>query len=62
LHDFAEQVASPKAGWRAFCRAPWLSSAPDPLDSRMPQTWYVNGQIWGASRIAVRVGGEQPGC
>ena len=62
--DFAEQVAWlwPKARWRAFCRAPWSSSTPDSLDSRMQPTWYVNGQLWGASRTAVRVGGEQPGC
>jgi hypothetical protein len=27
----------------------------------MQQTWYVNGQVWGASRTAVRIGGERPG-
>ena len=55
--DFAEQVAWlwPKAQWWAFCRAPWSSSTPDSLDSRMQQTWYVNGQLWGASRTAVRL-------
>ena len=33
-------------------------STPDSLDSRMQQTWYVNGQLWGSSGTAVRVGGE----
>jgi hypothetical protein len=33
-------------------------SSPDSLDSRMQQTWYVNGEIWGSSGTAVRVGGE----
>ena len=33
-------------------------STPDSLDSRMQQTWYVNGTLWGASGTAVRVNGE----
>ena len=33
-------------------------SAPDSLDSRMQQTWYTNGTLWGASGTAVQVGGE----
>jgi hypothetical protein len=33
-------------------------SRPDSLDSRMQQTWYVNGQLWGSSGTAVRVEGE----
>lgn len=33
-------------------------SRPDSLDSRMQQTWYVNGELWGASGTAVRVNGE----
>jgi len=33
-------------------------SSPDSLDTRMQQTWYVNGQLWGSSGTAVRVGGE----
>lgn len=32
-------------------------SSPDALDSRMQQTWYVNGTLWGASGTAVQVGG-----
>jgi hypothetical protein len=32
---------------------------PDSLDSRMQQTWYVNGMIWGASGTGVMVGGEE---
>ena len=33
-------------------------SRPDSLDSRMQQTWYVNGELWGSSGTAVRVNGE----
>ena len=33
-------------------------SSPDSLDTRMQQTWYVNGQLWGSAGTAVRVGGE----
>ena len=33
-------------------------STPDSLDSRMQQTWYTNGTLWGASGTAVQVGGE----
>ena len=33
-------------------------STPDSLDTRMQQTWFVNGQLWGAAGTAVRVGGE----
>jgi hypothetical protein len=35
-----------------------IVSTPDSLDSRMQQTWYVNGTLWGASGTAVQVGGE----
>ena len=34
------------------------SPRPDSLDSRMQQTWYVNGTLWGSSGTAVRVNGE----
>jgi hypothetical protein len=37
---------------------PEVESTPDSLDSRMQQTWYVNGMLWGASGTAVQVGGE----
>jgi hypothetical protein len=62
--DFAEQggVALAEGPMAGLLSAPWSSSTADSLDSRMQQTWYVNGQLWGASRTAVRVGGEQPGC
>jgi hypothetical protein len=33
-------------------------SAPDSLDTRMQQTWFVNGTLWGSAGTAVRVGGE----
>ena len=32
--------------------------SPDSLDTRMQQTWYVNGQLWGAAGTAVEVNGE----
>jgi hypothetical protein len=35
-----------------------VESHPDSLDSRMQQTWYVNGMLWGASGTAVNVGSE----
>jgi len=35
-----------------------VESHPDSLDSRMQQTWYVNGMLWGASGTAVWVDGE----
>jgi hypothetical protein len=37
---------------------PEVESTPDSLDSRMQQTWYVDGMLWGASGTAVNVGGE----
>jgi hypothetical protein len=33
-------------------------STPDSLDTRMQQTWYVNGRLWGSAGTAVEVGGE----
>lgn len=33
-------------------------STPDSLDTRMQQTWFVNGALWGSAGTAVRVGGE----
>ncbi|HLB70611.1 MAG TPA: hypothetical protein VJJ51_06155, partial [Candidatus Methanoperedens sp.] len=30
----------------------------DAGDTRMQQTWYVNGMLWGTAGTAVRVGGE----
>ncbi|WP_427889134.1 hypothetical protein ACQHIV_37815 [Kribbella sp. GL6] len=35
-----------------------VESHPDSLDSRMQQTWYVNGTLWGSAGTAVRVNGE----
>lgn len=35
-----------------------VESTPDSLDSRMQQTWYVNGMLWGASGTAVNVGDQ----
>ena len=33
-------------------------STPDSLDTRMQQTWFTNGTLWGASGTSVWVGGE----
>jgi hypothetical protein len=33
-------------------------STPDSLDTRMQQTWFVNGELWGSAGTAVRVNGE----
>jgi len=35
-----------------------VESHPDSLDTRMQQTWYVNGTLWGSAGTAVWVGGE----
>jgi hypothetical protein len=35
-----------------------VESTPDSNDTRMQQTWYVNGILWGAADTAVKVGGE----
>lgn len=37
---------------------PEVESHLDSNDTRMQQTWYVNGMLWGAADTAVRVGGE----
>lgn len=37
---------------------PEVESALDSNDTRMQQTWYVNGVLWGAMDTAVNVGGE----
>jgi hypothetical protein len=33
-------------------------SSPDSLDTRIQQTWFVNGHLWGSAGTAVNVGGE----
>lgn len=43
----------PPTSWQ-----PEVESSPDSLDSRMQQTWYVNGMLWGASGTGVEVDGE----
>jgi hypothetical protein len=35
-----------------------VESTPDSNDTRMQQTWYVNGTLWGAADTAVWVNGE----
>jgi hypothetical protein len=35
-----------------------VESKPDSNDSRMQQTWFVNGTLWGSTDTAVNVGGQ----
>jgi hypothetical protein len=35
-----------------------VAPTPDALDTRMQQTWFSNGQLWGTAGTAVKVGGE----
>ncbi len=49
--------------WQLFFNPPAPSpteveSSLDSGDTRMQQTWYVNGTLWGASGTAVQVGGQ----
>ena len=49
--------------WQIFFNPPApandeVESTPDSGDSRMQQTWYVNGTLWGSSGTAVNVGGK----
>lgn len=43
----------PPATWQ-----PEVESHLDSNDTRMQQTWYVNGTLWGAADTAVNVGGQ----
>jgi len=63
LNDTSDLFGPGLGCWWIFLDPPpdWqpeVESQPDSLDSRMQQTWYVNGMLWGASGTAVRVGGE----
>jgi len=49
--------------WQLFFNPPApanveVESTPDSGDSRMQQTWFVNGTLWGSSGTAVNVGGK----
>ena len=39
--------------------APEVESSPDSSDTRMQQTWFVDGTIWGAASTGVRVAGKE---
>ena len=39
--------------------APEVESSPDSGDTRMQQTWFVDGTIWGAASTGVRVAGKE---
>jgi hypothetical protein len=63
LNDTSDLFGPGLGCWYLFFDPPtdWqpeAESQPDSLDSRMQQTWYVNGMLWGASGTAVNVGGE----
>lgn len=63
LNDTSDLFGPGLGCWYLFFDPPptWqpeVESQPDSLDSRMQQTWYVNGMLWGASGTAVWVGGE----
>jgi hypothetical protein len=63
LNDTSDLFGPGLGCWYIFLDPPpdWqpeVESRPDSLDSRMQQTWYVNGMLWGASGTAVNVGGE----
>jgi hypothetical protein len=63
LNDTSDLFGPGLGCWWIFLDPPpdWqpeVESHPDSLDSRMQQTWYVNGMLWGASGTAVNVGGE----
>lgn len=54
---------APIGCWALFFAGPptWqpeVESTPDGSDTRMQQTWYVNGVIWSAAETGVMVGGQ----
>ena len=48
--------------WQLFFNPPQpaleVESTPSASDTRMQQTWYVNGMLWGAAGTGVEVGGN----
>jgi hypothetical protein len=44
---------NPPATWQ-----PEVESTPDANDTRMQQTWYANGMLWGSAATGVQVGGQ----
>jgi hypothetical protein len=63
LNDTSDLFGPGLGCWYLFFDPPpdWqpeVESRPDSLDSRMQQTWYVDGMLWGASGTAVNVDGE----
>jgi len=63
LNDTSDLFGPGLGCWWLFLDPPttWqpeAESTPDSLDSRMQQTWYVNGTLWGSSGTAVWVNGE----
>jgi len=63
LNDTSDLFGPGLGCWFLFLDPPvtWqpeVESTPDSLDSRMQQTWYVDGVLWGASGTSVKVGGD----
>ena len=63
LNDTSDLFGTGLGCWYLFLDPPttWqpeVESHLDSGDSRMQQTWYVNGMLWGASGTAVNVDGE----
>ena len=63
LNDTATPTIFGPGCWQLFFDPPptWQPEVLSHLDSgdtRMQQTWYVNGQLWGATDTAVMVGGQ----
>ncbi len=63
LNDTSDMFGPGLGCWWLFLDPPpsWqpeVESHPDSNDTRMQQTWFVNGMLWGAADTAVNVGGE----
>jgi hypothetical protein len=63
LNDTSDLFGPGLGCWWIFLDPPpyWqpeVESSPDSLDTRMQQTWYVNGMLWGSAGTAVWVDGE----
>lgn len=62
LNDTTRSTPFGSGCWRVFFDTEpehsEVAATTDSLDSRMQQTWFVNGVLWGASGTAVRVDGD----
>jgi hypothetical protein len=63
LNDTSSLFGPDLGCWALFFDPPpsWQPESevsPDANDTRMQQTWYVNGRLWGSTDTAVQVGGK----